>query len=156
MNPTEFFRTVGGILISVLTLFCFKLCLISLPTIRCTQLNNKVTKLSQELREEQEMNRCLRSNQVQLQTNLQEEERRNQEVTAGKDGKIAELQEQLRDVMFYLETQQQISRMPAETRQEIQEGQINIASTPTAQVPGASAHGSGKATNRKGRAKRGK
>lgn len=123
---------------------------------KCSQLNNKVVKLSQELREEQEMNRCLRANQMQLQAQLQEEERRAHEAVANKDGQIAELQEQLRDVMFYLETQQQIDRMPADTRQEIQEGQINIASAPAAPQPGPSAHGTGKLSGRKGRSKRGK
>lgn len=123
---------------------------------KCSQLNNKVVKLSQELREEQEMNRCLRANQVQLQTQLQEEERRSHEATANKDSQISELQEQLRDVMFYLETQQQIDRMPADTRQEIQEGQINIASAPAAPQPGPSTHGAGKIGGRKGRSKRGK
>lgn len=115
-----------------------------------------MVKLSQELREEQEMNRCLRANQTQLQTQLQEEERRAHETAANKEGQIAELQEQLRDVMFYLETQQQIDRMPADTRQEIQEGQINIATAPAAPQPGPSAHGSGRLGGRKGRSKRGK
>ncbi|XP_051973703.1 BRCA1-associated protein [Xyrauchen texanus] len=123
---------------------------------KCSQLNNKVVKISQELREEQEMNRCLRANQTELQTQLQEEERRAHEATANKEGQIAELKEQLRDVMFYLETQQQIDRMPADTRQEIQEGQINIASAPAAPQPGPSAHGTGKLCGRKGRSKRGK
>ncbi|RXN26512.1 BRCA1-associated isoform X2 [Labeo rohita] len=123
---------------------------------KCSQLNNKVVKLSQELREEQEMNRCLRANQTQLQAQLQEEERRAHEMLANKDGQIAELQEQLRDVMFYLETQQHIDRMPADTRQEIQEGQINIAAAPTAPQPGPSTHGTGKLSGRKGRSKRGK
>uniref|UniRef100_A0A8C2FZS5 BRCA1 associated protein n=1 Tax=Cyprinus carpio TaxID=7962 RepID=A0A8C2FZS5_CYPCA len=120
---------------------------------KCSQLNNKVVKLSQELREEQEMNRCLRANQTQLQAQLQEEERRAHETAANKDGQIAELQEQLRDVMFYLETQQQIDRMPADARQEIQEGQINIAAAPQ---PGPSAHGPSRLSGRKGRSKRGK
>lgn len=123
-----------------------------LLSIRCSQLNNKVAKLGLELREEQEMNRCLRDNQQQLQAKLQEEESRGMEKAANKDTQIAELQEQLRDVMFYLETQQQISRMPAETQQEIQEGQINIATAPAASTPGPS----GRTSSRKGRAKRGK
>ncbi len=93
---------------------------------------------------------------MQLQAQLQEEERRAHEAVANKDGQIAELQEQLRDVMFYLETQQQIDRMPADTRQEIQEGQINIASAPAAPQPGPSAHSTGKLSGRKGRSKRGK
>lgn len=46
---------------------------------RCAQLNSRVTKLSQELKEEQEMNHCLRANQTQLQTRLAEEERKGKE-----------------------------------------------------------------------------
>ncbi|XP_016150153.1 BRCA1-associated protein-like [Sinocyclocheilus grahami] len=137
---------IDALQLEVYTVFCAVFC-------RCSQLNNKVVKLSQELREEQEMNRCLRANQTQLQAQLQEEERRAHEAAANKDGQIAELQEQLRDVMFYLETQQQIDRMPADARQEIQEGQINIAAAPQ---PGPSAHGPGKLSGRKGRSKRGK
>ncbi|XP_066507005.1 BRCA1-associated protein [Hoplias malabaricus] len=123
---------------------------------KCVQLNSKLSKLGQELREEQEMNRCLRANQQQLQGQLQEEEKRGHEAMSQKDVQIAELQEQLRDIMFYLETQQQINQMPADARQEIQEGQINIASAPAAPQPGPSASGSGKLSGRKGRAKRGK
>ncbi|KTG04647.1 hypothetical protein cypCar_00020480 [Cyprinus carpio] len=40
---------------------------------------------------EQEMNRCLRANQTQLQAQLQEEERRAHETGPNKDGQIAEL-----------------------------------------------------------------
>uniref|UniRef100_A0A8C9T8Q3 BRCA1-associated protein n=1 Tax=Scleropages formosus TaxID=113540 RepID=A0A8C9T8Q3_SCLFO len=117
---------------------------------KCTQLNAKVSRLSQELKEEQEMNKCLRANQAQLQAQVREEERRARDLADSKESRITELQEQLRDIMFYLETQQQISQMPAEARQEIQEGQINIASGPS---PGAS---TGKLGSRKGRGKRGK
>ena len=46
---------------------------------RCAQLSSRVVKLSQELKEEQEMNRCLRANQAQLQSQLAEEERRGKE-----------------------------------------------------------------------------
>lgn len=50
-----------------------------ISTFRCTQLNSRVVKLSQELKEEQEMNRCLRANQAQLQVQLAEEERKAKE-----------------------------------------------------------------------------
>lgn len=134
---------------------------------KCTQLGTRVTKLTQELREEQEMNRCLRANQTQLQAQLQEEERKMRETTQRKDAAIGELEEQLRDVMFYLGTQQQIDQMPADTRQEIQEGQINIAAAPGQSSAGASSAlggggggggggAVGKPGGRKGRAKRGK
>ncbi|CAL9682377.1 unnamed protein product [Knipowitschia caucasica] len=97
---------------------------------KCTQLNARVAKLSQELKEEQEMNRCLRDNQTQLQSQLVDEERKAKESVERKEVAIAELQEQLRDVMFYLETQQQIEHLSPEARSEIQEGQINIGASP--------------------------
>uniref|UniRef100_A0A6Q2WRF5 BRCA1-associated protein n=1 Tax=Esox lucius TaxID=8010 RepID=A0A6Q2WRF5_ESOLU len=115
---------------------------------KCGQLSTRVMKLGQELKEEQEMNRCLRANQVQLQAQLAEEEPLSLPGER-KDGVIAELQEQLRDVMFYLETQQQIEGLPPETRTEIQEGQINIG----AAAPGPSAT---TGRGRRGRSKRGK
>ncbi|XP_074869158.1 BRCA1-associated protein isoform X2 [Carettochelys insculpta] len=119
---------------------------------KCMQLNNKVAKLSNELKEEQEMNKCLRANQVLLQNKLKEEEKVLKETCEQKDHQITEIQEQLRDVMFYLETQQKINHLPAETRQEIQEGQINIA---VASSASSSAGGMGK-PSRRGRSKRGK
>ncbi|KAL3041876.1 hypothetical protein OYC64_019952 [Pagothenia borchgrevinki] len=98
---------------------------------KCTQLNSRVVKLSQELMEEQEMNRCLRANQVELQATLAEEAHKAKESVGCKDVAISELQEQLRDVMFYLEAQQQIEHLPPEARSEIQEGQINIGAGPS-------------------------
>ncbi|XP_012324477.1 BRCA1-associated protein isoform X3 [Aotus nancymaae] len=121
---------------------------------KCTQLNTKVAKLTNELKEEQEMNKCLRANQVLLQNKLKEEEKLLKETCDQKDLQITEIQEQLRDVMFYLETQQKINHLPAEARQEIQEGQINIPMA-SASSP-ASSGGSGKLPSRKGRSKRGK
>ncbi|MGH0174517.1 UNVERIFIED_CONTAM: hypothetical protein FKN15_008361 [Acipenser sinensis] len=121
---------------------------------RCTQVNTRLAKLSVELQEEQEMNKCLRANQSQLQARLKEEERRLRETSEQKERQITELQEQLRDVMFYLETQQQINQMPAEARQEIQEGQINIAVAASSNSPALGS--TGKLSTRKGRGKRGK
>ncbi|NXC36831.1 BRAP protein, partial [Campylorhamphus procurvoides] len=119
---------------------------------KCSQLNNKVAKLSNELKEEQELNKCLRANQALLQNKLKEEERVLKETCEQKDLQISEIQEQLRDVMFYLETQQKINHLPAETRQEIQEGQINIA---VASSASSSTAGTGKPSSRRGRGKRG-
>ncbi|XP_034080058.1 BRCA1-associated protein [Gymnodraco acuticeps] len=98
---------------------------------KCSQLNSRVVKLSQELMEEQEMNRCLRANQTELQATLAEEVHKAKESVGCKDVAISELQEQLRDVMFYLEAQQQIEHLPPEARSEIQEGQINIGAGPS-------------------------
>lgn len=54
-----------------------------------------------------------------------------------KDGAIEELQQQLRDMMFHLETQQQIQHLLPEARSEIQEGQINIPAGPPESGAGA-------------------
>ncbi|KAF7642187.1 hypothetical protein LDENG_00262830 [Lucifuga dentata] len=121
---------------------------------KCTQLNSRVAKLSQELKEEQEMNRCLRANQVQLQAQLAEEERRRKENGDCKDGTIAELQEQLRDVMFYLEAQQQIEHLPPDARSEIQEGQINIAANPADNNADATGAGAASGRGRRGRGRK--
>lgn len=123
------------------------------PPSRCSQLSTKVCKLTNELKEEQEMNKCLRANQLLLQSQLKDEEKLLKETCERKDLQITEAQEQLRDVMFYLEAQQKINHLPAEARQEIQDGQINI---PVAASAGSSAGGSGKPSSRKGRSKRGK
>uniref|UniRef100_A0A3B4XCG2 BRCA1-associated protein n=1 Tax=Seriola lalandi dorsalis TaxID=1841481 RepID=A0A3B4XCG2_SERLL len=119
-----------------------------------TQLNGRVVKLSQELKEEQEMNRCLRANQTQLQSQLAEEERKGKESGDRKDETIGELQEQLRDVMFYLETQQQIEHLPPEARSEIQEGQINIAASPADGALGSAGAGPSSGRGRRGRGRK--
>ncbi|XP_042297755.1 BRCA1-associated protein isoform X2 [Sceloporus undulatus] len=119
---------------------------------KCSQLSSKVCKLTTELKEEQEMNKCLRANQLLLQNKLKEEEKLLKETCEQKDLQITEVQEQLRDVMFYLETQQKINHLPVEARQEIQDGQINIAMASAS----SSAGGAGKPSSRKGRGKRGK
>lgn len=71
-----------------------------------------------------------------------------------KDVAIGELQEQLRDVMFYLETQQQIEHLPPEARSEIQEGQINIGASPADGALGSG--GAGGASSGRGRRGRGR
>lgn len=71
-----------------------------------------------------------------------------------KDGTIAELQEQLRDVMFYLETQQQIENLPPEARSEIQEGQINIAASPSDSAVGSAGDGPSSSRGRRGRGRK--
>ncbi|XP_023816620.1 BRCA1-associated protein isoform X1 [Oryzias latipes] len=111
---------------------------------KSTQLSGRVLKLSQELKEEQEMNRCLRANQAQLQAQLAEEERKAKESGERKDAVIAELQEQLRDVMFYLETQQKIEQLSSEARSEIQDGQIDIPAGPADSAAAGPSSGRGR------------
>lgn len=71
-----------------------------------------------------------------------------------KDVAIGELQEQLRDVMFYLETQQQIEHLPPEARSEIQEGQINIGASPSDGALGSAGAGPSSGRGRRGRGRK--
>lgn len=71
-----------------------------------------------------------------------------------KDVTIQELQEQLRDVMFYLEAQQQIEHLPPEARSEIQDGQINIAASPSDSAVGPAGAGPSSGRGRRGRGRK--
>lgn len=71
-----------------------------------------------------------------------------------KDVTIQELQEQLRDVMFYLEAQQQIEHLPPEARSEIQDGQINIAASPSDSAVGSAGAGPSSGRGRRGRGRK--
>lgn len=103
------------------------------------QLQTKVQKLGTDLTEEREMNKCLTKNQSQWQKKVADMERRLEE----KDKEVKDLQEQLRDIMFYLEAQQKIAKESNETQQEIQEGHIVVGAP--------SASHSGKKGRKKGR-----
>lgn len=112
---------------------------------RFASVNTKLKKITSELKEEREINRCLRENQKPWQEKVTTLETALQQIQETKDKEIEDLKEQLRDVMFYLEAQNTINQSPDGTRQEIQEGQIVMgatAGTPT-----------GRSANRKGRKK---
>ncbi|XP_008323860.1 BRCA1-associated protein [Cynoglossus semilaevis] len=121
---------------------------------RFTQANSRISKLGQELKEEQEMNRCLRANQTQLQNQLTEKERKGKESGERKDMMISELQEQLRDVMFYLDTQQRIECLPSETRHQLQEGQIITDSPAADDALGSAEAGPSSSRGRRGRGRK--
>ncbi|XP_062268925.1 BRCA1-associated protein [Platichthys flesus] len=118
-----------------------------------TRLNSRVLKLSHELKEEQQMNHCLRDNQMQLQSKLAEEESKGKESVHHKDGIISELEEQLRDLMVNLEMQKQIEQLTPETRSEIQEGQI-IGASPADSTLGSAGAGPSSGRERRGRGRK--
>nr|XP_014354387.1 PREDICTED: BRCA1-associated protein-like [Latimeria chalumnae] len=124
------------------------------PSSRSRLKSRKRILLTTELNEEQEMNKCLRANQAHLQNSLKEEERKLLETCEQKDLQVADLQEQLHHVMFYLETQWIFNQMPADARQYTQEGQITIAMASCVVLPPSG--NTNKLFSRKGRDKRGK
>ena len=65
---------------------------------------------------------------------------------------MKDLQEQLRDVMFYLEAKQTLSTTSEATQQEIQEGQIVVQTGASGSSGGGgAATGAGKKVRKKGR-----
>lgn len=67
---------------------------------------------------------------------------------------ISELQEQLRDVMFYLDTQQRIECLPSETRHQLQEGQIITDSPAADDALGSAEAGPSSSRGRRGRGRK--
>lgn len=105
-----------------------------------TQVASKVGKLAKDLKDEQELNKCLLGNQKLWQEKLQETEDKLKDVEATRQQEVRDLEEQLADLMRHLETQQAISNAPNETRQELQDGQLFLGegSSPKHQSKGKS------------------
>ncbi|KAL1917614.1 uncharacterized protein VTP21DRAFT_4007 [Calcarisporiella thermophila] len=79
--------------------------------------NDRLNKVEKELREEKEMCNSLRANQEEYKASLSAKER-----------EAAELQEQVRDLMFFLSTQEKIAK--SELRDELQSGTVVVPSSP--------------------------
>lgn len=109
------------------------------------QLSTKLGAAQSELQQECSMSRGLQQNQTAWQERFTTLEAKFTEYKTQKDKELSDVKEQLRDVMFYLEAQNQISR--SEHRDEIAEGHIVVAEPPT---PPSSA-GSSKQRRRKNR-----
>lgn len=90
------------------------------------QVVSRVGKLTRELKDEQELNKCLQENQKLWQQKLRQSEEKVQSLEAAKNQELTDLQEQLADLMRHLETQQAIASASQETRQELQDGQIIV------------------------------
>lgn len=104
---------------------------------KLAHLNARVAKLTSELSEERGLNECLRRNQDDWSRKLKEMEERQKREGAKKDGEISELQEQLRDVMFFLQAQEKIAASPMKS--ELENGEVTVgeaaaASTTTSEA----------------------
>ena len=93
---------------------------------KVNQLSTKLNKLQSELKEERELNKCLRDNQIGWQMKITETESLLKQLKSTKDKEVSDLQEQVRDLMFFLETQEKLKTVSNETRDEIATGQIVV------------------------------
>nr|CAD7416961.1 unnamed protein product [Timema poppensis] len=88
------------------------------------QTSNRLTLVQSELNDERQMSQAFQRNLTVWQTKFKALEDQFQGFKQAKDGELAEVKEQLRDVMFYLEAQKQIAE--SADRDEIAEGHIVI------------------------------
>lgn len=95
-------------------------------------VQGKFAKTQSSLTEEAQINKCLTLNQEQFQQKLKQTE----EELCAKNTKITELEEQLRDLMFYIESKDKIDESVNEnvlTRSEMNDSQIVVQTPSTSQ-----------------------
>ena len=80
------------------------------------------------------MNECLSTNQKLWRDRVEALESKIDVTIQQKESEMRELQEQVRDLMFYLETQKKVEASPEDTRQELQKGHV-VVPTPPAATP---------------------
>ncbi|GIY59957.1 BRCA1-associated protein [Caerostris extrusa] len=93
---------------------------------KISQLTSKINKIATELKDEKEMNKCLRQNQALWQQKLNIADKTIKDIRDTKDREISDLQDQVRDLMFYFDAKDKLMDVPNVSSQEIQEGQIVI------------------------------
>ncbi|GFY33317.1 BRCA1-associated protein [Trichonephila clavipes] len=93
---------------------------------KISQLTSKVNRVMMELKDEKELNKCLRQNQNLWQQKLNIADKALKDVRDLKEKEISDLQEQVRDLMFYFDAKDKLKDVPNVSSQEIQEGQIVI------------------------------
>jgi len=93
-----------------------------------------------ELTEEKQLNESLRKNQADWQNKVKRSDVEIGVIKEVKDREVGELKEQVRDLMFYLESQATVGASPL--KEEIQEGSIVV--TEGLETPKKAGKGSGK------------
>lgn len=112
----------------------------------------KLTKTTAGFGEEMELNKSLRQNQDEWAKKLAEIEASNER----KELQINELQEQLRDVMFFLEAKDKLQTVTEVSKEELQEGQIYIQPNSSRSSGGSSAGGGNSSSKSKSKHGKGK
>lgn len=105
---------------------------------RMEKLQEKLQLLERQYEEEKEMNQGLRTNQDSFKVRLQE-----------KEAEIQELQEQVRDMMIYLDTQQKVEASPM--KEELVNGTIGVVVAPPASGASSSSTSGGQSKRKGGR-----
>ncbi|XP_050302453.1 BRCA1-associated protein [Anthonomus grandis grandis] len=92
------------------------------------QQSAKLSSTQHDLNEEKQLGKALRNNQQQWQTKITKLEEGLAELQATKDRELAELKEQVRDLMFFINAQQTIEK--SEHKEDIAEGTVTVGEAP--------------------------
>lgn len=117
---------------------------------KCSTLQTKLNKMQSELEEEKEINKMLRSNQEVYQTKLKTIEETMLLMNKQKDDEIKELKMELRDLMFYLDAPNQMSKETNLSKEELESSSLTIRdATPSAAAAAAATSANPKNRRRK-------
>jgi len=98
--------------------------------LQIAQLNQKISKLTAEMKEERDLNHALKGDQKNWQDMVKKLEVKHEKYVAEKTAEISDLKEQLRDLMFFLEGRQKIEESPMKS--ELAGGQVIVEQNPKA------------------------
>lgn len=96
---------------------------------KLTQQSTKLATVLTELNEERHLGKALRGNQQQWQAKMTKLDEKYATFKEEKEKEIADLRDQLRDLMFYIDAQQTIAK--SDNRDEIASGVVTVGEAPT-------------------------
>ncbi|XP_018335142.1 BRCA1-associated protein [Agrilus planipennis] len=98
---------------------------------KVAQQASRLSLITNELNEEKQLGKALRNNQQQWQNKITKLEESLNELKTTKENEIAELKEQIRDLMFYIDAQQVIAK--SDNKDEIASGTVTVGEAPQQQ-----------------------
>lgn len=120
-------------------------CAIFAPIFALSFLPIRLTNCQRDLADEREMIKALRSNQSGWESKCKQSDEKLAAYQAAKEKEIAELKDEIRDLMFYMEAQNVVAN--SQLKDEIDDTSITIAEP--AQSSAAKASGSKKTRSKK-------
>uniref|UniRef100_A0A8C4WUR0 BRCA1 associated protein n=1 Tax=Eptatretus burgeri TaxID=7764 RepID=A0A8C4WUR0_EPTBU len=101
---------------------------------KVAQLSTRSTRVANELQEELELGRCLRANQTEWAEREAMMEKDREAERLAHQAETTELREQVRDLMFCLDTREKVNCLPAEEKADVREGVVEAIPSPSPNV----------------------
>lgn len=110
----------------IIWIFKNSLALCFVCAIQVTQLNQKLSTVTKELKEEKELNKHLQKDQQKWHEMVKKLETDFEKYKKEAEQETAELKEQVRDLMFFLQAQDKIEGLDESLREEVAEGEVTV------------------------------